>query len=183
MLVDRERLIMSPDATELLSLVRARCSTRSFTGEHVSDEDIATILKIAAYAPSSWGGHPMEYIVVRDKAVMRELARCKAMGAGPTAYSDAVIVPIIDKDGLELWIEDASVASTYILLAAEACAVGACWIHIRDRRGHTGTAEEDIRKVLGLPDKYGILNLVALGVKANDCKPKTLSPKIKAVIG
>ena len=70
----------------------------------------------------------MEYIVIRDRKTMSELARCKAMGAGPFAYGNAAIIPIIDKRNLELWVEDAAVASTYILLAAEYCGVAACWI-------------------------------------------------------
>ena len=149
---------------DFLRIVRTRCSTRQFSGEHISDETIRQIIEIASYAPSSWGGHPVEYIVIRDRKVMSELARCKAMGAGPLAYGDAAIVPIIDKRNLELWVEDAAVASTYILLAAEYCGVAACWIHMKDRRGHTKMAEDDIRDLLGIPEYYGILNAVSLGM-------------------
>lgn len=149
----------------LPELVNSRRSTRSFTGERVSDEAIAQILDIAAQAPSSWGGHPVEFIVVRDRATLRELARCKAMGAGPLAHGDAAIVPIVDTRNLELWVEDAAVASTYLLLAAEHMGVGACWIHMKDRRGHTRMADDDIRALLGVPAYYGILNVVSLGIR------------------
>lgn len=44
--------------------------------------------------------------------------------------------------GSELWIEDAAVASTYILLAAEQFGVGACWIHIRNRQGQRKSADD-----------------------------------------
>lgn len=159
-------------------LVRNRRSVRKFSGEHIPDETIEKILDAAAYAPSSWGGHPVEFIVIRDKKTMAELARCKAMGAGPLAHGDAAIVPIIDKRNLELWVEDAAVASTYLLLAAEYYGVGACWIHMKDRQGHTRMAEDDIRALLGIPEYYGILNAVSLGVKAQPTSPRQLSPKI-----
>lgn len=159
-------------------LVKNRRSIRKFSGEHIPDETIENILKLAAYAPSSWGGHPVEFIVIRDKGTMAELARCKAMGAGPLAYGDAAVVPIIDKRNLELWVEDASVVSTYILLAAEYYGVAACWIHMKDRRGHTGTAEEDIRTLLGIPEYYGILNAVSLGMKENSPEPREIAPAI-----
>ena len=97
-------------------IVKNRRSIRSFSGEHIPDETINQILELAAYAPSSWGGHPVEFIVIRDRHIMSELARCKAMGAGPLAYGDAAIVPIIDKRNLELWVEDATVASTIFFL-------------------------------------------------------------------
>ncbi len=159
-------------------LVKNRRSIRKFSGGHISDESIRNILELAAYAPSSWGGHPVEFIVIRDKTTMSELARCKAMGAGPLAYGDAAILPIIDKRNLELWVEDAAVASTYILLAAEYYGVAACWIHMKDRRGHTGMAEDDIRNLLGIPEYYGILNAVSLGMKEHSSEPRQLKPVI-----
>lgn len=163
---------------DFFDIVKSRRSTRQFSDESVSDETIQKILDMAAYAPSSWGGHPVEYIVVRDKTTMAELARCKQMGAGPLAYGEAAIVPVIDKRNLELWVEDAAVASTYILLAAEYYSVGACWIHMKDRRGHTNMAEDDIRSLLGIPDYYGILNAVSIGMRKKPTEERTLQPKV-----
>ena len=100
------------------------------------------------------------------------------MGAGPLAYGDAAIVPIIDRRNLELWVEDAAVASTYILLAAQYYGVGACWIHMKDRSRHTGTAEEDIRALLGIPEHYGILNAVSPGMSKTEGTLRSLSPVI-----
>lgn len=163
---------------ELTSIVKTRRSTREFSGERIPDETIRNIVDIAAYAPSSWGKHPVEFIVIRNRDTLRELARCKRMGAGPLAYGDAAIVPIIDRRNLELWVEDAAVASTYLLLAAEYYGVGACWIHMKDRRGHTGMAEDDIRALLGVPEHYGILNAVSLGIKKRASRANELEPQI-----
>jgi len=52
------------------------------------------------------------------------------------------------------------------LLAAEQFNVGACWIHIRNRSGQRTTADEEIRQLLGAGDNFSILNVVALGNKA-----------------
>ena len=163
---------------EFPEIVKTRRSTREFSGEHIDDATIRNILNIAAYAPSSWGGHPVEFIVIRDKRTLAALARCKQMGAGPLAYGDAAVVPIIDKRNLELWVEDAAVASAYILLAAEYYGVGACWIHMKDRRGHTHMAEEDIRELLNIPEHYGILNAVSLGAKKRIQRANELAPNI-----
>ena len=119
----------------LLNLVKSRHSTRQFTGETIPDSIIEQIIEIPSYAPSSWGGHPVEFIIIRDKNTLTKLGDCKAMGDGPLRYSDVAIVPIIDSTKLELWKEDASVASTYILLAAEYFGIGACWIHMDGRDG------------------------------------------------
>lgn len=37
-------------------------SIRSFSGEHIPDGTIEDILALAAYAPSSWGGHPVSLL-------------------------------------------------------------------------------------------------------------------------
>ena len=162
-------------SNELFELARHRRSIRRYTGEPISDDVIDEILKIALLAPSSWGGHPVHFVVVRDKEMIKEIARCKAMGAGPLPTAEAAIVVMVDKSNCELWIEDAAVASTYILLAAEQFGLGACWIHMRNRRGQRTTADEEIRHLLNVPDKFSVLNVVALGQKGEKKSARTES--------
>ena len=160
-------------ANELFELARRRRSCRKYTGEKIPDSVVDEILKVALLAPSSWGGHPIEFVVVRDKETIKKIARCKRMGAPPLLQADVAIVVMANMSGLELWIEDAAVASTYILLAAEQFNVGACWIHIRDRAGQRLTADEEIRQLLGVPDNFSVLNVVALGGKGESKPART----------
>ena len=157
----------------LFELARQRRSVRRYTGEKVSDDVVREILKIALLAPSSWGRHPVEFVVLRDRATIEAVARCKRMGAGPLPTADVAIVVMADTADCELWIEDAAVASTYILLAAEQFGVGACWIHMRNRQGQRKSADEEIRQILGVPDKFSVLNVVALGQKGEKKSPST----------
>ena len=158
---------------KLFELARRRRSCRRYSGEKIPDEIVDEILKVALLAPSSWGGHPIEFVVVRDKAMIQKISRCKRMGAGPLSQADVAIVVIANTSNLELWIEDAAVASTYILLAAEQFNVGACWIHIRNRAGQLSTADEEIRQLLGVPNNFSVLNVVALGGKAENKPART----------
>ena len=87
------------------------------------------------------------------------------MGGSQIIGADAVIVVMVKLDRGEFWIEDGSIASGYILLAAEQYDVGACWVHIRNRRGRKGSSDEEIRELLDVPDGYAVLNLIALGGK------------------
>lgn len=158
---------------KLFELSRRRRSCRRYTREKISDEIVDEILKVALLAPSSWGGHPIEFVVVRNKDVIKKIARCKRMGAGPLPTADVAIVVMADMADCELWIEDAAVASTYILLAAEQFGVGACWIHMRNRQGQRKSADEEIRQILGVPDRFSVLNVVALGQKGEKKSPRT----------
>ena len=149
----------------LLKLTLKRRSIRNYLNDDIDDETIQEILNVALTAPSSWGGHPIHFIVVKDKKMIRKIAHCKAMGAAPLTKANVCIVVLADTSKCELWIEDASVASTYILLAAEQYNIGACWIHIRNRAGQIKTADEEIRDLLNVPNNFKVLNCVALGKK------------------
>lgn len=157
----------------LLEIAKSRRSCRRYTGEKISDEVVKKILEIALLAPSSWGQHPIEFIIVRDKKMIEAVARCKRMGAGSLPSADVAIVVAADTSNCELWIEDSAVASTYILLAAEQFGVGACWIHMRNRAGQRTTADEEIRQLLGVPKNYSVLNVVALGQKGEKKSART----------
>lgn len=160
-------------ADSLFELVRRRRSIRRYTGEKVSDDAVREILQVALLAPSSWGRHPVEFVVLRDRATIEAVARSKRMGAGPLPTADVAIVVMADTADCELWIEDAAVASAYILLAAEERGIGACWIHMRNRQGQRRSADEEIRQILGVPDKFSVLNVIALGQKGEDKSART----------
>lgn len=96
---------------DLFELARKRRSIRKFSGGPVSQESLDEILRVALLAPSSWGEHPVHFIVVRDRATLRALAACKSMGAAPLPDAEAAIVVVIDQSHCELWIEDGVVAA------------------------------------------------------------------------
>ena len=146
---------------------------RKYTNAHISDEVLNEIMKVALTAPCSFGHMPVEFVVVRDKDTIREIAACKSLGGSQIIGADAVIVVMVNLDRGEFWIEDGAIASSYILLAAEQYDVGACWVHIRNRTGRKKSSDEEIRALLGVPDGYAVLNLVALGEKGEHKKAYT----------
>lgn len=153
---------------KLLRLTLRRRSVRKYGGEEVSDDIISEIMKVALAAPSSFGHNPVEFIVVRDKEMIKNIAYCKRMGGTQIIGADAVIVVMVrtgNKQQAEFWVEDGAIASAYILLAVEQYNLGACWVHIRNRKGKRGTSDEEIRELLDVPDSYTVLNLVAIGTK------------------
>ena len=149
----------------LFDLAAARRSVRRYTNEHIPDDVLNEILKVGLAAPCSFGHRPVEFVVVRDKSRIRDLAACKSLGGSQIIGADAVIVVMVELSRGEFWIEDGAIASGYILLAAEQYDVGACWVHIRNRTGRRGTSDEEVRQLLHVPDGYAVLNLIALGGK------------------
>lgn len=161
---------------DLFELTRKRRSIRRYGSEHIDDEIISEIMKVALTAPTSFGHKPVEFVVVRDKDMIRKIGSCKQMGGSQINGADAVIVVMVktaNKRQAEFWIEDGAIASAYILLAVEQYNLGACWVHIRNRMGQRGTSDQEIRSLLGLPDGYTVLNLVAIGEKGETKKAYT----------
>ena len=151
---------------DLLELVRKRRDGYVFTGKPLTEEELSRILEIARLAPCRWGGDPLEFIVVRNKDLIRQLARSKSMGTGPLQFCDTALIPIIDLSQSRLWKEDLSVVSTYVMLAAEELGIGFNWIHMDGRMGPDGSGESAVdamRRLLDIPDGYGVMNILALG--------------------
>jgi nitroreductase len=151
---------------ELLELVKNRRDGFVFLPDPVSEETVAEILEIAGYAPCRWGGDPVQFNVVRNKDLIRQLAACKSMGTGPLAFCTVAIVPMIDGQQSKLWREDLSVVSTYIMLACEERGLGCNWVHMDGRMGPDGsdmTAVEAVRDLMGIPENFEILNILAIG--------------------
>lgn len=154
-------------------LVRLRRSIRKFTPEPIAPDDVALILRAALMAPTSKGTHSYEFIVVEDKAQLQALAQCKMRGGEFVAEAPLAVVVGAAPEVSDVWIEDASVASTHILLQAEDLGLGACWVQVRGRMdAEGGDAEENVRQTLGLPPGLRILSIIALGHKAALRKPQ-----------
>ena len=153
-------------------LVRLRRSMRKFTDEPLTPEQVEALMKAALMAPSSKGKHAWHFVVVDDKAMLERLAHCKAQGADFLAGAPLAVVVVGDPAESDVWVEDASVASTVLLYEAEDLGLGACWIQIRERFMDDGTpADSVVRALLGIPEPLRVLSIVAVGHKGMERKP------------
>ncbi|MBP5513233.1 MAG: nitroreductase family protein [Bacteroidaceae bacterium] len=158
------------DFSELISVRR---SHRKFTEEAVSEDDLRLIVRAGLIAPSSKGLHACEFVVVRDGKTIGQLSRCKAQGADFVVGAPVVIAVMGLPEVSDAWIEDGSVAATMMLLQAEDLGLGACWVQVRERLDEEGrNAEDNVRRLLGIPSEARVLCLIALGHKGMERKPQ-----------
>ncbi|MBR6443892.1 MAG: nitroreductase family protein [Firmicutes bacterium] len=161
---------------ELKDAIIKRRSTRRYTGERIPDESIEEIINAGLMAPSSRGFKPCEYYVVRDKELLKALSEAKAMGARMLADCDTAIVVATDSEKADTWIEDGSISLAYMDLTACSVGVGCCWTqyHLRfDKDG--GMAEDNVRKILDIPEKYRIVGALSLGMPGESHEPNEIS--------
>ena len=152
--------------------IQKRRSIRKFMDRPVEQDKRDTVIEAAIRAPSSMGRDPWEFIVVDDKKVLEELSKAKPHGSGFLKGAALGIVVCADKNKSDVWIEDASIASTHIYLAAESAGLGACWIQMRKRQySEALTSGEYVANVLNLPEDLAVLSIIAIGYPAEEKTP------------
>lgn len=147
-----------------ISLIRKRRSMRKYLEKDVEAEKISTLIEAALRAPSSRDLQPWDFIVVTDRDSLVKLSRAKPHGSAFLKNAPLGIVVCADPDRSDTWIEDSSIASILIQLAAESLGLGNCWIQIRDRMHNDAkTSEEYISELLGIPHKMRVEAIIAIG--------------------
>lgn len=154
------------ESKELLELMRSRRSIRSYADKPVPQEYLDTILEAASFAPTSRNRKPCKFITVTDRTLLEKLAQTKPNTAEFTARAGAVIVATADSSISDIWVEDSSIALTYMMLAAEALGLACCWVQMHQRFNSDGiNAEECVRRILNLSENYRVTAFLSLGVK------------------
>lgn len=156
-------------------LIVNRRSIRRYTPEEISPEDVKTILEAALMAPTSKSSRAWHFVVVEDSKQLELLSKCKVSGAGPVAGCALAIVVAVDAKITEPWIEDASIAATYIQLQAEDLGLGSCWIQVKGRFTETNLESEVyVQNLLEMPDSIIPVCIITLGHKAEERKPQAV---------
>lgn len=149
----------------MINTIKNRRSIRKYKDIEIEKETLDNIIKAALMAPSSMNKKPIELIIIREKEILDKLKKCKNRGTIALETCNVAIVVIGDSEKSDVWVEDASIVSSYIQLEAESLDLGSCWIQLRNRTGEEESSENEVRKVLNIPSKYGVLSIITLGYK------------------
>ena len=154
------------------SLIKQRRSTRKFTEEPLTPEQVEAILKAGLMAPSSKRSNPWQFIVVEDKEMLQKLAHCKNGGSAFLEGCSLAVVVCADVMASDVWVEDASVASIYMQLQAEDLGLGSCWCQIRNRVTEDERDSNDyVRFLRQIPYQLDVLSIIGFGHKDQVRKP------------
>ena len=141
---------MTDDLFEVVSRQRA---CRGFGDAPVSDAEIAQILTAATHAPSAENRQPWEFVVVRDRDMLRRLSQIDGANAGHLATAAAGIAIVIHPEVPDLDAYDEGRLAERILLAAAAQGVGAAVGHFTGP-GDTWAASAEAKRMLGIPKQF-----------------------------
>lgn len=155
-----------------LELLKQRRSSRVFTDELIDKDTVCNLMKAVLMSPSGHRINPWEFVLVEDKAMLKALSQSKEHGAGLLEGAAMAVVVLGDTTKTDVWIEDCSIATIILQLAAEEYGLGSCWVQMRLRKDADGNlAEDNVRSLLDIPVHYAVLSIVGLGHKAREAKP------------
>ncbi len=157
---------------EFFEVLRKRRSVRRFQDRHVPRELVEKLLEAAFLSPSSFNKRPWHFIVVDEKERLKALSKAK-LGASGLATAPLAIVVTADESRSDVWIEDASIATEHIQLAAFDLGLSSFWVQIRNRmHDEDKTAEEYVRELLEIPENYRVLCIIGVGYPAEKKPPR-----------
>lgn len=162
--------------TSFNKLIYQRRSIRKFKKQAVENSQVQQLVKAALLAPSGKRSYPCEFIVIDKPETLQALSKAKAHGAALLADAPLAIAVIADTTKYDVWVEDASIASTFIMLEAENLGLGCCWVQMRLRGtpdGKSGT--ENLREILNLQARHEIVSVLAIGYKDEKKSARTAS--------
>ncbi len=153
-------------------LLKNRRSIRKFTAQAVESEKIDFLLKAALMSPSGKRVMPWHFVVVTEPELLQKLSQARAHGSQFLAGAPLAIVVLADTTKTDVWVEDASIASAFIQLAAESTGLGSCWTQVRNREHAEGqTTDAYVKKVLNIPDNFAVENIIGIGYKDEQKRP------------
>jgi len=148
---------------EFESVIRSRESIRDFSDKKVEDEKINFVLECARLAPSWTNKQCWQFIVVKDKKIIKDLSKTSIINR----WLKNVPVIIVAcgnpkqsgfRNGIEYFIVDVSIALEHLVLAATDKGLGTCWIG-----GFNG---KKIKEILEIPENIRVVALTPLGYPA-----------------
>ncbi len=149
---------------EVLEAIKKRRSIRRFRLETIPDETLMSILEAGRLAPSAGNRQPWRFIVVKDAERKRVLAETTNNYLFVTDAS-VVVVALGDPNASPRWFrQDPMIAMEHIVLAATSLGYGTCWIG--------GFDEEEVKRVLGVPERLAVIAMLPIGVPDESPPPR-----------
>ncbi len=152
-----------------IDLLRSRRSIREFRDRPVEREMVDSLVEAMLRSPSASNRRPWEFCVVTDRSKLLQLAEAKAIGASFIGTAPLAIVICAHPKRSDVWVEDASIASLIVHLAAADLGLGSCWVQIRLRDHDAGQSANDyVVGVLGLDTDTVVEAIIAVGYPAQE---------------
>jgi nitroreductase len=153
---NEEEALLVTQSEDLVKFLRGLRAVRDYTDQPLSEKEINEIVEIGRWSGSSSNKQPAELVVVRDKAVLKQIGENGVAPATGAAAAFVIITPgdaaVTARDAF-----DEGRIVERLLLAAHALGLGS---NIGSLKGEGPTL---VKQTLGIPDERRIWAVVTVG--------------------
>jgi nitroreductase len=149
---------------EFLAFLKERRSIRIYLDKMISDDEVEMILEAGRWTPSASNKQPWEFLVIKNKEVLKEISKKAFYGKHIKEAPLAIAIVGKIKENPNYYIQDTSLVSMNMMLMAWSLGIGTCW---------TGALKRDVvKEMLGLEENDYLLTILPMGyIKGNIPKP------------
>lgn len=144
-----------------------------FQNKMIPDDEIEMILKAARWTPSASNRQPWQFIVIKDKELLKTLSEITIYGYFIAQAPVAIAIVGKISESPNWYIQDTTLASMSIMLMAWSLGIGTCWIGSLDR--------EKTKELLNIGKKDYLLTVLPLGYIKGDIPKPTLRKALKEI--
>ncbi|MEK7475215.1 MAG: nitroreductase family protein [Candidatus Coatesbacteria bacterium] len=149
--------------------IRRRRSIRKYRDRKIPAAALRRVLEAARLAPSANNQQAWRFIVVRDRAKLRKIARACRWGSFVDQAPVALVFCGTDgrgvmTNGQRAATVDVTIAMSYVTLAATELGLGTCWL--------ASYREAPVKRLLGIPRKATVVGITPLGYPAEHPGPR-----------
>jgi nitroreductase len=174
---------------DLKTAIKSRKTVRKFTDHYIPNEDLQTILDAARRAPSWANTQVWEFVVLRDREVIRQVTECysetnPARKCSMDASAVIVVCAKLNVSGCfkgepltvfnEWYMFDLGMAVENICLSAHDIGLGSVVVGSMDH--------EKIAEICKVPDEYAVVVAVPLGEPLDLEKPGSRKKELYDVV-
>ena len=154
----------------MLDLILKRRSVRQYLQKEVEEQVLKDILSAGLLAPTGMNKKPCRFYVIKKKEILEALSTVKPAGAAMLKEASVAIAVVVDEERTDTWVEDSSIALSFMQLEAADKNLGSCWVQIRLRTNEGKSSESEVQKLLNLSDKDRVVGILALGYPEKEVK-------------
>ncbi|MCX6775677.1 MAG: nitroreductase family protein [Candidatus Micrarchaeota archaeon] len=160
---------------DFFTVVKGRRAVRKFKKKEIPLKTLEKIIEAGTWAPSAVNTQPWEFVLVRDAEKKKKFGAIyeesmKAFYRQDTEFiENATLLLVLADKEKALHLLSTSAAIENILLAATAMGLGSVWMC---RPLMVEKNLNELRELFGIPQKYEIVGVIALGYPDEKPKPK-----------
>ncbi len=150
--------------------IKNRRSVRAYKSDPIPEQSLRKVLEAARLAPSAHNDQDWKFIIIKDIKKRKQLAQA-ARSQSFIAEAPVVIAAValnperVMSCEVPAYAINLTIAVDHMTLQACEQGLGTCWIG--------AFSQEEVKKVLKIPDKYKVVALLPLGFPADSPRPKT----------